>query len=96
MDAASDPPERTEKVATKKQDAFQLTQHLLDHMGLLPLVAQEVCREARENDAAAYQAFKRSSPEGHDDHEDAAQNKSQGDEQRKLEKKMQGVVVKFY
>lgn len=41
-------------------------------MGFLPLVAQEVGGDACENDAAADQAFKRSRPEGHGDHEDAA------------------------
>lgn len=53
-------------------------------MGFLPLVAQEVCRDACENDAAADQALKRRRPEGHDDHEDAAQNKGDGDKQRNL------------
>lgn len=62
-----------------------LTQHLLDHMGFLPLVAQEVGRDACENDAAADQTFERSRPEGHDDHEDAAQDETRRDEQRKLQ-----------
>lgn len=55
-------------------------------MGFLPLVAQEVGGDAGENNAAAYQAFKRSRPEGHGDHEDAAQNESYGDEQWNLQR----------
>lgn len=58
-------------------------------MGLLPLVAQEVGRDAGENDAAADQAFERRRPEGHDDHEDAAQNKGDGDKQRNLREREQ-------
>lgn len=55
-------------------------------MGFLPLVAQEVGGDAGENNAAAYQAFKRSRPEGHRDHEDAAQDESDRDEQWNLQK----------
>lgn len=55
-------------------------------MGFLPLVAQEIGRDACENNAAAYQTFERSRPEGHDDHEDAAQDETSRDEQRKLQK----------
>lgn len=55
-------------------------------MWFLPLVAQEVGGDACENNAAAYQAFKRSRPERHGDHEDAAQNKSYWDEQWNLQK----------
>lgn len=53
-------------------------------MGFLPLVAQEVGGDAGENDGAADQAFERRRPEGDDDHEDAAQNKEDGDKQRNL------------
>lgn len=63
-----------------------LTQHFLDHMGFLPLVPQEVRRDARENNAAAYQAFKRCRPEGNHDHEDTAQNKSHRNEQIHLQR----------
>lgn len=62
-------------------------------MGFLPLVAQEVGGDACENDAAAYQAFKRSCPEGHGDHEDAAQNKSDGDEQWNLQEDRRKIAV---
>lgn len=55
-------------------------------MGLLPLVAQEVGGDACENNAAAYQAFEWRRPEGHSDHEDAAQDETRRDEQRKLQK----------
>lgn len=54
-------------------------------MGFLPLVAQEVGRDACQNNAAAYQTFERSRPEGHDNHEAAAQDKTGRDEQRKLQ-----------
>lgn len=73
---------------TKNKDV-PLTQHLLDHMRLLPLVAQQVCWDARENNAGADQALERSGPKGHDDHEDAAQNKSHGDEQTHLQTRNQ-------
>lgn len=63
-------------------------------MGFLPLVAQQVGRDARENNAAAYQTFKRSRPKGHDDHEDAAQDETRRDEQRKLQKESGGGVGK--
>lgn len=72
---------------------LSLTQHLLDHVGFLPLVAQEVGGDACENDAAADQAFKRGCPEGHGDHEDAAQNKSYGDEQWNLQEDRSKIAV---
>lgn len=59
-------------------------------MGLLPLVAQQVGGDAGENDAAADQAFERRRPEGHDDHEDAAQNEEDGDKQRNLRERGEG------
>lgn len=66
-------------------------------MGFLPLVAQEVGRDACENNAAAYQTFKRSRPEGHNDHEDTAQDETRRDEQRKLQKESGngGAVITF-
>lgn len=64
-------------------------------MGFLPLVAQEVGRDACENNAAADQTFERSRPKGHDDHEDAAQDETHGDEQRKLHEESGGRKVPF-
>lgn len=64
-------------------------------MGFLPLVAQEVGRDACENNAAADQTLERSRPKGHDDHEDAAQDETRGDEQRKLQKESGGRKVPF-
>lgn len=64
-------------------------------MGFLPLVAQEVGGDACEDDAASYQAFKRSCPEGHGDHEDAAQNKSYGDEQWNLQEGRSKIAVNY-
>lgn len=64
-------------------------------MGFLPLVAQEVGRDACENNAAADQTLERSRPKGHDDHEDAAQDETHGDEQRKLQKQSGGRKVTF-
>lgn len=55
-------------------------------MGFLPLVAQQVRRDACKNNAAAYQALVRSCPERHDDHEDTAQNESHRDEEIHLQK----------
>lgn len=57
-------------------------------MGLFPLVAQQIRRNAREDNAAADQTLKRSGPKGHDNHEDAAQHKRYGDKKIHLQKKM--------
>lgn len=78
----SDRADTVQRVFTTK---VSLTQHLFDHLGFLPLVAQEVGGDACENYAAADQTFEWSRPEGHDNHEDAAQDETRRDEQRKLQ-----------
>lgn len=78
--------ELIEKDENKRNKYVSLTQYLLDRMRFLPLVAQEVHRDACENNAAAYQALKRSCPEGDDDHEDTAQHKGHRDDQIHLQK----------
>lgn len=86
MNATPALPEQREKVAIKKTKNVSLTQYLLNHMGFLPLEAQQVRWDTSENNAAAYQAFKRSSPEGHNNHEDTAHNENHRDHQWKLQK----------
>lgn len=76
----------TPALPAQREQNVSLTQYLLDHMGFLPLEAQQVCWDTGENNAAAYQAFKRSGPEGHNNHEDAAQDENHRDHQWKLQK----------
>lgn len=70
----------------QRQANISLTEHLLHHVGLLPFVAQQIRGDAGQNDAGAYQALERSGPEGHNDHENAAQHKRDRDEEVHLQK----------
>lgn len=58
-----------------------LTKDLLHHARLLPLVAQQVERNTREDDGRADQALEGGGPERHHYHEGAAQHKGYWDHQ---------------
>lgn len=75
---------------------ISLTEHLLHHVGLLPFVAKQICRNAGENDAGAYQALEGSGPEGHNNHENAAQHKRDRDEEVHLQKRTHKCRIKCH
>lgn len=60
-------------------------------MGFFPLVAQQIRRNACEDDAAADQTLERSGPKWHDNHEDAAQHERYGDKKIHLQKENKGL-----